>query len=79
MKWSDDGQAVLVTASTPWQAEVCRVEVATGKRTSLEKMELSEKAGSSVNLKIYYSERSKTYVYSDRRIYSNLYVVDGLQ
>ena len=78
MKWSEDGQALQVTASTPWHAEVYRVDVATGKRTLLEKMELSEKAGSSVNLKIYYSELRKTYVYNDRRIYSNLYVVDGL-
>jgi hypothetical protein len=70
---------VLVGASTPWQAEVYRVDVGTGKRSLLEKMELSEKAGSSVNLRIYYSERSKTYVYNDRRIFSTLYVVEGLE
>ena len=79
MRWSEDGQAVLVGASTPWQAEVYRVDVGTGKRSLLQKMELSEKAGSSVNLRIYYSERSKTYVYDSRRILSTLYVVEGLE
>ena len=79
LKWSEDRQAVLVGASTPWQAEVYRVDGGTGKRSLLEKMELSEKAGSSVNLRIYYSERSKTYVYNDRRIFSTLYVVEGLE
>ena len=79
LKWSDDGQAVLVARSTPWHAEVSRVEVSTGKRTVLEKMELSDRAGSSFNLRMNYSERSKTYVYNDRRIFSNLYVVEGLE
>ena len=78
-QWSEDGQAVLVTASTPWQAQVYRVDVATGKQSLLDKMELSERAGSSINLRMFYSERGKTYVYNDRRIFSNLYVVEGLE
>jgi hypothetical protein len=78
-KWTEDGEALLVTTSTPWEAEVYRVEVATGKRSLLQKMELRERAGSSVNLKMYYAEGSKTYVYNVRRILSTLFVVEGLE
>jgi hypothetical protein len=36
-KWTEDGKALLTTASTPWQAEMYRVDIATGKRTLLQK------------------------------------------
>ena len=77
--WSEDGQALLVTASTPWDAQSYRVEVGSGKRNLLQKFELAEKAGSSENLRAFYAERSKTYVYNARRILSNLYIVEGLE
>jgi eukaryotic-like serine/threonine-protein kinase len=77
--WTEDGQALLVTASTPWEGQIYRVEVGSGKRTLLQKVELVDKAGVSLNLRLYYAERSKTYVYETRRILSNLYIVEGLQ
>jgi Tol biopolymer transport system component len=77
--WTDDGQALLLTASTPWEAQICRVEVGSGKRNLLQKFELEDKAGSSLNLRALYAERSKTYVYNARRILSNLYTVEGLE
>jgi eukaryotic-like serine/threonine-protein kinase len=77
--WTDDGQAVLLTASTPWEAQIYRVEVGSGKRNLLQKFELEDKAGSSLNIRALYKERSKTYVYNVRRILSNLYVVEGLE
>jgi hypothetical protein len=76
--WTDDGQALLLTASTPWDAQIYRVEVGSGKRNLLQKFELEDKAGSSLNLRALYAESSKTYVYNARRILSNLYVVEGL-
>jgi hypothetical protein len=56
-----------------------RVEVATGKRTLLQTVELSEKAGSMLKLRLRYNEDSKTYVYDTRRILGSLYVVEGLE
>jgi eukaryotic-like serine/threonine-protein kinase len=78
-KWTEDGQALLVTVSTPLEGEVYRVDVATGKRSLLQKVELAEKAGSVVPLNICYAEKSKTYAYSGRRILCSLYLVDGLE
>jgi hypothetical protein len=78
-KWSEDGQALLVSSGTPWEAYVDRVEVANGKRTSLQKVELAEKAGSNLNVGLTYAEESKTYVYNTRRILGTLYVVEGLE
>ena len=78
-KWTKDGQALLVTTSTPWEAQIYRVEVPTGKRNLLQKVELSEKAGSIYNVRAQYAEDSKTYVYNTRRVLGSLYVVEGLE
>src|SRR5271168_135640 len=78
-KWMEDGQALLVYSATSWEARMYRVEVATGKRTLLQTITLSEKAGSTAPLRLAYAQGSKTYVYSDVRILGNLYVVEGLE
>lgn len=78
-KWTKDGTALLVNASTPREAHIYRVEVATGKKTLVQNLEPSEKAGSMMNLRMYYAEDSKTYAYNERRVLSTLYVVEGLQ
>jgi eukaryotic-like serine/threonine-protein kinase len=78
-KWSEDGKALIVSTSTPWEAHVDRVEVDHGKRTVLQKVELTEKAGANLNMGLAYAEGSRTYVYNTRRILGTLYVVEGLQ
>jgi hypothetical protein len=78
-KWTKDGTALLVNASTPQAAHMYRVEVTTGKKTLVQNIEPSENAGSMMNLRMFYAEDSKTYVYNERRIPSSLYVVEGLQ
>lgn len=78
-KWSEDGQALIVYWSTPWEARIYRVEVVTGKRTLLQTIEPSEKAGSMLPIRLAYAEGSKTYAYSSVRILGNLYVVEGLE
>jgi dipeptidyl aminopeptidase/acylaminoacyl peptidase len=78
-KWAEDGQALLVSSGTPAAVRMYRVEVATGKRTLLQTVELSEKAGSMLKLRLQYNEDSKTYVYDTRRILGSLYVVEGLE
>jgi Tol biopolymer transport system component len=77
--WSEDGQALIVYASTSWEARIYRVEVLTGKRTLLQTIEASEKAGSVLPIRLAYAEGSKTYAYSTVRILGNLYVVEGLE
>ena len=77
-EWSEDGQALLVLSGTPWQAEIDRLDVATGKRTTLEKLNLSDKSGSTI-LYIRYSERTHTSIYATVRILGSLYVAEGLE
>jgi len=78
-KWTEDGQALWVFSGTRWEARIFRVEVATGKRTLLQTVDLSEKAGSVSDLTLQYAERSKTYVYDAGRDLGTLYVVEGLE
>jgi hypothetical protein len=78
-KWTKDGQALLVTTSTPWEAQIYRVGVTRGKRNLLQKVELSEKAGSIYNVRAQYAEDRKTYVYNTRRVLASLNVVEGLE
>jgi Tol biopolymer transport system component len=78
-KWSQDGKALIVTSTTPWAALIYRVEVSTGKRTLLQRIELNEKAGSNLNLGVTYAESNKAYVYYTRRVLGTLYIVEGLR
>jgi Tol biopolymer transport system component len=78
-KWTEDGRALIVYSSTPWQARVYRLEVATGQRTLLQTIESTEKAGSATPMRLAYAEDSKTYAYSTIRILGNLYVIEGLE
>jgi hypothetical protein len=73
------GQALLVTTATPWEAQMYGVEVPSGKKTLLQKVELSEKAGSIFKVRAFHVEDSKTYVYNTRRVLGSLYVVEGLE
>jgi eukaryotic-like serine/threonine-protein kinase len=76
--WTEDGKALLVLSGTPWQAQIDRIEVATGKRNTLQKVNLSDKAGSTL-LHIRYSERTQTSVYVTIRYSGSLYVAEGLE
>src|SRR5258708_4693954 len=78
-KWTEDGRALVVYSSTPWEARIYRVEVATGKRTLLQTVEPGERAGSTMPMRLGYAEGSKTYAYSTVRILGILYVVEGLE
>jgi serine/threonine protein kinase/Tol biopolymer transport system component len=78
-QWTEDGLALLVYSPTPWIAPIYRVEASTGKRTLLQTVELSEKAGSIAPMRVAYAQGSKTYVYSAVRILGSLYIVEGLE
>ena len=77
--WSSDGKALILTKATLFGAEIFRVDVETGKKTALKKMELSEKAGALMKPQILYAEKSDTYVYRVSRVLTKLYVVEGLR
>ncbi len=77
-RWTEDGKALLVYSGTPWETQVDRIEVGSGKRTTLKKLELKDKAGSTI-LYLQYAERSKTSVYITLRFLGSLYVVEGLK
>ncbi len=77
--WTEDGKGLLVVSATPREARIYRVDIATGKRTLLQTVEPSEKAGSNQDVRVVYAEDSKTYAYSTVRVLGTLYVVEGLE
>ena len=77
-KWTEDGRALVVYSSTPWEARIYRMEVATGRRTLLQTVEPVERAGSTMPMRLAYAEGSKTYGYSTVRILGILYVGGGI-
>src|SRR5215469_12021872 len=78
-RWTQDDRALITLSSTPWEAQVERVDVETGKRTLLDRLKLSEMAGSNLDLGLTYAEKSKAYVYNTRRVLGTLYIVEGLR
>jgi DNA-binding beta-propeller fold protein YncE len=78
-KWTLDGEALLVSTETTSEARMYRVEVPTGKRTLLQTVQPSDRAGELAAVKLSYAEGSKTYVYSTVRSMATLYVVEGLE
>jgi eukaryotic-like serine/threonine-protein kinase len=78
-RWTEDGQGLLVQSATAGDARVYRVELATGRRTLLQSVELADKAGSVRVVDLLYAEKSKTYAYGTRRILGSLYVAEGLK
>jgi hypothetical protein len=79
LTWSSDGKSLILVNATLFGAEIFRVDVETGRKTSLKKMELSEKAGILMKPKTLYAEKSDTYAYRVSRVLSKLYVAEGLE
>ena len=72
-------ESLLVVSATPREARIYRVDTLTGKRTLLRKVEPSEKAGSTQNVRLAFAVDSKTYVCSTVRVLGTLYLVEGLE
>ncbi len=77
--WTEDGKGLLVVSATPWDGRIYRVDTTSGKRTLLQAVDPSEKAGSTQDVRLVYAERSKAYAYSTVRVLGALYVVEGLE
>jgi Tol biopolymer transport system component len=78
LRWTEDGQALLVNSATIADARIFRVEVATGKRSLLRRLELYDAAGSVDPVRVQVGPDNKIYVYNFRRITGSLYMVEGI-
>ena len=78
LRWTEDGQALLVNSATIADARIFRVEVATGKLSLLRRLELNDAAGSVDPVCVQVGPDNKIYVYNFRRITGSLYMVEGI-
>jgi hypothetical protein len=55
------------------------MDIPSEKRTLLQTVQPSEKAGLTQDVRLVYAEASKAYAYSTVRVLGTLYVVEGLE
>ena len=77
--WSADGRSIFVIARGQIPAQVFRVDVATGQRTSWRSLEPADAAGIDTIRGVLISADDKAYVYGYSRTLSDLYLVQGLK
>jgi Tol biopolymer transport system component len=77
--WSADGRSIFVIARGQIPAQVFRVDVATGQRTSWRSLEPADSAGIDTIRGVLISADDKAYVYGYSRTLSDLYLVQGLK
>jgi eukaryotic-like serine/threonine-protein kinase len=78
IRWSGDGKYLFV-AGDGIPASIYRVEVLTGRRQLVYKLAPSDPAGLWNFLAVLITPDGKSYVYSDYRILSDLYLANGLR
>ena len=80
IRWSADGKDLFVANYDLIPAKVYQIEVSTGRRQLLYNLAPSDAAGLWGNIDpILLTPDGKSYVYSDYRILSDLYVASGLK
>jgi Tol biopolymer transport system component len=78
-KWSADGNAILVWNVKGATARLDRIDVVTGKRTSVYEIQPPDPSGI-VNIAFCRTTAdAKVHVYSEHRLLTDLYVASGLQ
>lgn len=78
IRWSGDGKYLFVVGEGI-PASIYRVEVLTGRRQLVYKLAPTDPAGLWNFLTVLITPDGKSYVYSDYRILSELYLADGLR
>jgi len=78
IRWSVDGKYLFV-ASDGIPVEINRIEIATGRRQFIWKIAPSDLAGVWDVWPVLITPDGKSYVYSDYRILSDLYLANGLR
>jgi hypothetical protein len=76
--WTADGSALLLNEHDTSSSWVTRLELATGKRTLLKKVESPDKAGD-VESNLLTSDDGKAYAFWQAADHSTLWVVDGVK
>ena len=79
IRWSGDGKYLFVTNEGVIPVRIYRVEVLTGRRQLVYMLAPSDPAGLWSIYSVLVTPDGKTYVYSDVRILSDLYVASGLR
>ena len=79
IRWSADGKDLFVASGSTIPARVYRVEVITGRRQLLYNLAPSDASGLWNIGPILLTPDGKSYVYSDYKILSDLYVASGLR
>ena len=77
--WSADSKHLFVATVKALPARIYRTEVRTGRRQFVSKVAPSDLAGLWGSLIVHITPDGKSYVYSDYRILSDLYVASGLR
>jgi len=79
IRWSIDGKYLFVAAVATIPVRIYRTEISSGRRQFVSKVAPSDLAGLWGLLTVHITPDGKSYVYSDYRILSDLYVASGLR
>jgi Tol biopolymer transport system component len=79
VRWSGDGRWLYVFRQGEVPARVNRIELATGRRDVWKELMPPDPAGVNLINPVLLTPDAKAYVYSYRRILSDLYLVEGLR
>jgi eukaryotic-like serine/threonine-protein kinase len=79
IRWSADGKYLFVATVAGNPVRIYRTEVSSGRRQFVNKVAPSDLAGLWGLLTVHITPDRKSYVYSDYRILSDLYVASGLR
>jgi hypothetical protein len=77
--WSQDGLSLFIYRPAELPAKVWRLELATGRKTALEKLMRGDPAGVETTGPILLTLDGKTGVYGYHRMLSDLYLGEGLK
>jgi hypothetical protein len=77
--WSADGRSVLVRRRRTLPVRIDRVDVATGKAQLWREIAPADRTGMTQIVSVRISQDETTYAYTVRRLFSELYLVDGLK
>ena len=79
IRWSADSKHLFVATVAAVPVRIYRTDVSTGRRQFVSKLAPSDLAGLWGFLTVHITPDGKSYVYSDYRILSDLYVASGLR
>jgi Tol biopolymer transport system component len=79
IRWSPDGRSVILAKGDKAKVRISHLDLATGRREVVKELTPADPAGVVEISGGAVTPDGKTYVYGDRRILSDLYVVDGVR